>query len=92
MSTSLPAHRDQLLETRVRELGAYVLSLRCHPGCEWPGHLPLGPLVARQGGLQLRALLSKLRCSRCKRRPAAVTLLDHITDGQPPSLRVQVLP
>jgi hypothetical protein len=93
LSPDIPStQRDQLLETRIRELGAYVLSIRCPPGCERPSQLELSGLVAQAGHLQLRAVLSKLRCTHCKRRPAAVTLLDHIIDGELPTLRVHLLP
>ena len=87
-----PRSREALLETRVSALADCSLSLRCYPGCERPGSVELRPLVNQYGHLQLRALLSKLKCSGCKRRPAEVTIFDHVFDYLPESFRVQLVP
>jgi hypothetical protein len=87
-----PLSRDEFLEARVATLADLVLSTGCHPGCGYQALLPLRGLIARCGRLQLRAALSQLRCSRCKRRPARVTLLDHVVDGQLATFRIELLP
>jgi hypothetical protein len=84
--------REEMLDASVAQLADCVLSMRCHPGCERPGHLPLRQLVDRYGRLQLRMLLKQLRCSGCKRPPAQVDIADHIVDGQFSTFRVNLLP
>lgn len=84
--------REQMLEARVADLAGYVLSTRCHDGCERPALLRLRTLINRYGRLQLRAVLKQLRCSRCKRPPARVEIADHIVDGELATFHLEVVP
>jgi hypothetical protein len=77
---------------RLRDLRDCVLSLGCHPGCERPVMLRLGAIARSSDRLQLRAIIGRLRCSRCKRRPARVVIMDHVADGALPTWRVELMP
>ena len=54
--------------------------------------LRLGALARSNDPLQLRAVLGRLRCARCKRRPARVVIMDHVADGAVPTWRVELVP
>ena len=77
-----PMTREAILETPIGQLQECVLQLACFEGCERPATCALKPLAMRYGQrIQLRSVIRRLRCSGCRRPPAAVAISDSARTG-----------
>ncbi len=78
---TVPRSREEFLRTTLVEVLGCWLGLRC-AGCTKSGYLPLR-LIANKHGSRcvIRAVIERLRCSRCQSGPASVWLVDYPVEG-----------
>lgn len=86
---SPPLTPDELLAAPLVQLLGCSLDLRCYEGCTRPAQISLQRMAAAHGArLKLRWLITRLRCSRCKRRPAEIAISDSDDNTRIPTWRV----
>ena len=91
----LPSLRRAALAAPLAALDGWWLNVRCM-SCRGSMSYPLHLLIERHGRRTLAAAVARLRCKRCRQRPASVQLTDDpaagSNGGPPPTWRVELLP